>query len=172
MVQEGFETEDGKKLIEKRGIEVGNIFQLGLHYSSKMRDALFTDENGKRQPYYMGCYGFGLARTLTTIAEKSYDDRGIIWPESVAPFQVQLVSLKENDKAEKVYQELLDAGVEVLYDDRDDVSAGQKFADADLIGIPVRLVVSQKTQDKIEFKKRTEKESELLSIEEVLKRLG
>jgi prolyl-tRNA synthetase len=172
MVQEGYVTEKGKKMAEKRGIEVGNIFQLGYHYSTKMRDALFTDENGKKQPYYMGCYGFGLARTLTTIVEKYNDDKGITWPASVAPFQVCLISLKENEKAEKVYKELMDAGIEVLFDDREDASAGQKFADADLIGIPVRLVVSQKTGDKIEFKKRTEKESELVSFDEVLKRLG
>jgi len=169
--QEGLLAPNGKKLIEKRGIEVGNIFQLGLHYSTKMRDALFTDEKGTKQPYYMGCYGFGLARTLTTIVEKHHDDRGITWPESVAPFLVHLISIKENEKAEKVYQQLLNAGVEVLFDDRDEASAGQKFADADLIGIPVRLVVSQKTGDKIEFKRRTEKESELVTLEEILKRL-
>ena len=84
---------------------------------------------------------------------------------------MHLISIKENEKAQKVYQQLLDAGIEVLFDDRDEASAGQKFADADLIGIPVRLVVSQKTEDKVEFKKRTEKESELLSFEEILKRL-
>lgn len=171
LVRDDCVTQDGKKLIARRGIEVGNVFQLGLHYSSRMKDALFTDENGEKQPYYMGCYGIGLARTLATVVELSHDDRGITWPESVAPFQVHLISLKENEKAEKVYQELLDAGVEVLFDDREDVTAGAKFADADLIGIPVRLVISQKTGDKIEFKKRTEKETELLSLEEILKKL-
>jgi prolyl-tRNA synthetase len=176
MVQEGFLTEDGKKLVEKRGIEVGNIFQLGHHYSTKMRDALFTDEHGKKQPYYMGCYGFGLARTLTTIVEKYHDDRGITWPESVAPFQVHLIGITNNEsgikkKVEEVYQKLLDSGIDVLYDDREEVTVGAKFADADLIGMPVRLVVSQKTGDKIEFKKRTAKESELISIEDILKRL-
>jgi prolyl-tRNA synthetase len=172
--KEGFLAPNGKKLIEKRGIEVGNIFQLGHHYSTKMQDALFTDEKGKKQPYYMGCYGFGLARTLTTVVEKYHDDKGIIWPECVAPFQVHLIGITKNElgikkKAEEVYQKLLDAGIEVLYDDRDELAPGVKFADADLIGIPVRLVVSQKTGDKIEFKKRTEKEPEMLSIEEVLK---
>jgi len=168
--KEGFLAPNGKKLIEKRGIEVGNIFQLGHHYSAKMRDALFTDENGKKQPYYMGCYGFGLARTLTTIVEKYHDDRGITWPQSVAPFQVHLISIKENEKAEEVYNKLSDAGIEVLYDDREDLSAGQKFADADLVGIPVRLVVSQKSGDKIEWKNRTKKETELLTRDEVLTR--
>ncbi len=171
IAKEGYIAPNGKKLIERRGIEIGNIFQLGLHYSTKMRDALFTDEHGKKQPYYMGCYGFGLARTLTTIVEKYHDERGIMWPEHVAPFQVHLISLKENEKAQEVYTKFLDAGIEVLYDDREEVSAGQKFADADLIGIPVRLVVSQKTGDKIEFKKRIEKETELLSFEDVLKPL-
>ncbi|MGH7203855.1 MAG: His/Gly/Thr/Pro-type tRNA ligase C-terminal domain-containing protein, partial [Candidatus Levyibacteriota bacterium] len=126
---------------------------------------------GNEKPYYMGCYGIGVGRTLATIVEKYHDDRGMMWPASVAPYQVYLVSLKENEKAEKVYKELIDAGIEVLYDDREDISAGQKFADADLIGIPVRLVISAKTADKTEFKKRTEKETELLSLEEVLKRL-
>ncbi|MGH2637961.1 MAG: proline--tRNA ligase, partial [Rhabdochlamydiaceae bacterium] len=86
LAKEGYTAPNGKKLIEKRGIEVGNIFQLGFHYSTKMHDALFTDEKGKKQPYYMGCYGFGLARTLTTIVEKYHDEKGIIWPESVAPY--------------------------------------------------------------------------------------
>ncbi|HVA96089.1 MAG TPA: proline--tRNA ligase [Candidatus Acidoferrales bacterium] len=176
MVQEGLVTEDGKKLFEKRGIEVGNIFQLGFHYSTKMHDALFTDETGKKQPYYMGCYGFGLARTLTTIVEKYHDDRGIAWPEDVAPFQVHLIGIMNQEsgiraKADEVYKKLLDVRIEVLYDDREDVTAGAKFADADLIGIPVRLVVSQKSGDKIEWKNRTKKETELLTLEEVLKRL-
>jgi len=169
--KEGFLAPNGQKLIEKRGIEVGNIFQLGLHYSTKMRDALFTDEKGQKQPFYMGCYGFGLARTLSTIVEKYHDDKGIVWPASVAPFQVHLISLKENQKAEEVYKKLQDVGIEVLFDDREETSAGQKFADADLIGIPVRLVISAKTGDKIEFKKRTEKETELLITDEIITRL-
>lgn len=171
LAREGDETTDGKKLIEKRGIEVGNIFQLGLHYSTRMKDAMFTDEAGKRQPYYMGCYGFGLARTLTTVVEKHHDDKGIVWPKNVAPFDVHLISLRENEKAEEMYKKLTDAGIEVLYDDREDVGAGAKFADADLIGIPVRLVVSQKTEGKIEWKERTKSDTELLSFDEVLQRL-
>jgi prolyl-tRNA synthetase len=175
--KEGFVAPNGKKLIEKRGIEVGNIFQLGHHYSKKMHDALFTDENGKKRPYYMGCYGFGLARTLTTIVEKYHDDKGIIWPDAVAPYQLHLIGLMIQDlvmkeKVDKVYNDLLKRGIEVLYDDRDDVSAGQKFADADLIGIPVRLVVSPKTGDKIEFKKRNENTTKLLTLDEVIKNLG
>ncbi|HWY79047.1 MAG TPA: proline--tRNA ligase [Candidatus Sulfotelmatobacter sp.] len=171
LAKAGYNAPNGKKLIEKRGIEVGNIFQLGFHYSSKMKDALFTDENGKKQPYYMGCYGFGLARTLTTIVEKHYDDKGIIWPKSVAPFQVHLISIRENEKTNDVYIKLQEAGVEVLYDEREDVSAGQKFADADLIGIPVRLVVSTKTEDKIEYKERGKIETKLLTLHEVIEQI-
>jgi prolyl-tRNA synthetase len=175
LAKAGYRTSDGKKLVEKRGIEVGNIFQLGFHYSSRMKGATFTDVDGQQKPYYMGCYGIGLARTLATIVEMSHDDRGIIWPESVAPYQVHLVGitsqeLRIKNSAEEVYQKLQKAGIEVLYDDREDVSAGAKFADADLIGIPVRLVISQKTGDKIEWKKRTTKETELLSLDDILRR--
>lgn len=176
LAKEGYETETGKKLIAKKGIEVGNIFQLGFHYSSKMHGASFKDSEGKEQPYYMGCYGIGVARTLASIVEIHNDDKGIVWPKSVAPFQVHLVSIMNNElsiknKADEVYKKLLDAGVEVLYDDRETVSAGAKFADADLIGIPVRLVVSPKTGDKIEWKERVQTETELLTLDEVLKRL-
>lgn len=169
LAKAGYVTKDGKKLIEKRGIEVGNIFQLGFHYSSKMAGATFRDADGKEQPYYMGCYGIGLARTLATVVETSHDDRGILWPEAVSPYQVHLVGL--NEKAAEVYEKLQKAGVEVLFDDRD-VSAGEKFADADLLGIPVRLVVSNKSGEQIEYKKRNEKEAKLLSFEEVVERLS
>lgn len=171
LAKAGYVTADGKKLVEKRGIEVGNIFQLGFHYSTKMKGATFTDEEGKQKPYYMGCYGIGLARTLATIVEKYHDEKGIVWPKAVAPFAVHLISIRENEKTERVYKQLLDAGVEVLYDDRAEVSAGQKFADADLIGIPVRLVISPKTGERIEWKERDSKETELLSLDEVFKKL-
>src|SRR5262249_26314610 len=152
------------------GIEVGNIFQLGLHYSSKMKDATFTDAEGKKQPYYMGCYGIGIGRTLATIAEISHDDKGILWPKSVAPFAVHLISLKANEKADEVYKKLQEAGIEVLYDDRE-IGAGEKFADADLIGIPVRLVISAKTGDQIEWKERSKSETELFSVDTVIQQL-
>jgi len=171
LAKAGYVAENGQKLIEKRGIEVGNIFQLGFHYSTKMKDALFTDEAGKKQPYYMGCYGFGLARTLTTIVEQYHDDKGILWPKAIAPFAVHLISLRSDEKAEEVYVTLQESGVEVLYDERDDVAAGAKFADADLLGIPVRLVISQKTGEKIEWKERAGEVVELLSLEEVLHKL-
>ena len=148
-------------MIEKKGVEVGNIFQLGYHYTKLMKDATFIDKDGQKKPYYMGCYGLGLARTLATIVEKNNDERGIIWPKTVTPYHVHLVGLNLNekpvlDKASAVYKELSEAGVEVLFDDREEVRAGEKFADADLIGIPVRLVISAKTGNTIEWKERTQ----------------
>jgi prolyl-tRNA synthetase len=172
MAQDGFLAPNGKsQLIEKQGIEVGNIFQLGLHYTNLMSGATFTDRDGQGKPYYMGCYGIGLGRTLAAIIEKHHDDKGITWPEVVAPFQVQLISLAGTEKrAEEVYSQLSKADIEVLWDDRDE-SAGVKFADADLIGNPVRLVVSTRTKDQVEWKKRTDKKIELLDLKTVIKRL-
>jgi prolyl-tRNA synthetase len=172
MAQDGYLTEDGsQRLIEKRGIEVGNIFQLGYHYSSKMEGATFIDQDGKEKPYYMGCYGIGIGRTMAAIVEKYNDDRGIIWPEAVAPFQVHLVSLAGSDqKAEAIYNRLRDTRIDVLWDDRSE-AAGVKFTDADLIGVPIRLVISERNKDKIEWKRRDSKNAELLSLDEVLERL-
>ncbi len=169
MAQDGFESPDGHgKLHEKHGIEVGNIFQLGYHYTNLMKDATFTDNDGTQKPYYMGCYGIGLGRTMAAIVEKYHDERGIIWPENIAPYNVHLISLPGGEKqAEEVYDKLSKEGIEVLWDDRD-VRAGEKFADADLIGIPVRLVVSEKTGDKIEWKERADEKNELLSVDEVI----
>lgn len=173
LAKENYETINNDKLIGKKGIEVGNIFQLGLHYSSKMKDANFIDKDGKEKPYYMGCYGIGIGRTVATIVEKYHDEKGIIWPEAVSPFQVHLIGLDLKDKeifsrANKVYAALKEKKIEVLFDDREDVTAGEKFADADLIGIPVRLVVSKRSGYKIEFKKRTEKKSELLNLDDII----
>ncbi len=171
MAQPGFKTKDGTSvLVEKRGIEVGNIFQLGYHYSKKMQNATFTSESGEQEPFYMGCYGFGIGRTLATVVEKYHDDRGIIWPESIAPYQVHLVSLQGGEEQAAIaYERLQAAGVEVLWDEREE-SAGVKFADADLLGIPTRLIISKKTGDQVEWKARTSKESELISLEECLER--
>jgi len=173
MAQDGFLAPDGKnKLIEKRGIEVGNIFQLGLHYTNLMSGATFADKDGQDKPYYMGCYGIGLGRAMASVIEKHHDDRGIIWPEAIAPFQAQLISLAgAEEKAKEVYNRLLKANIEVLWDDRDE-SAGVKFADADLIGNPVRLVVSPRTKNQIEWKKRTNKETELIDLDIVVERLS
>lgn len=171
MAEEGFIAPAGGALLEKRGIEVGNIFQLGYHYSTKMKNAVFIDQDGKTKPYYMGCYGIGLGRTMAAVVETHTDDRGIIWPDSIAPYQVHLVSLKGGEEqAEQLYRQLLKAGVEVLWDDRD-LSAGAKFADADLIGIPTRLVVSQKTAGQVEWKRRDTKTAEVISEQEVMSRL-
>lgn len=171
--QDGFMTEDGQqKWQEKRGIEVGNIFQLGYHYTRLMKEATFVDEDGQSKPYYMGCYGIGLGRTLATIVEKYHDEKGIIWPKVVAPYQVHLISLKGAEtQAEVVYKRLVDIKIEVLWDEREE-SPGVKFADADLIGVPVRLVVSPRNGDKVEWKARDKEETELLSIDEVVKKLN
>ena len=160
------------KLEEKQAIEVGHIFQLGYYYTKLMKGADFIDEDNKRKPFYMGCYGIGLGRLMATIVEIHNDKKGIIWPQEAAPFNVHLISLKgTNQKAKKVYQQLISDGFEVLYDDRNDVSAGEKFADADLIGIPVRLVISRKTGDTIEWKYRQSDKAELLQYNEVVRRL-
>lgn len=174
LAKEGYISRDGKKLTEKKGIEVGNIFQLGLHYSSKMKGASYIDRDGKEKLYYMGCYGIGIGRTMATVVEKFHDEKGIIWPGAVAPFQIHLVGLDLKDesiksKAGKIYKELLDNKVDVLFDDREDVTAGEKFSDADLIGVPIRLVVSRRTGDKIEYKKRNSKETRLLTLLDLLK---
>jgi len=167
-------TEDGKELLEGRGIEVGNIFQLGTHYSSKMAGAVFTDQDGKTKPFYMGCYGIGVGRTMGTLVEVHHDENGIIWPKSVTPYHVHLISLGTEqavlDEAEKVYQELEEAGITVLFDDRDE-RAGVKFKDADLIGIPLRLVLSGRTLEKksAEWKERDKKEAIEVPLKDLAK---
>ena len=133
-----------------------------------MKGAVFIDADGREKPYYMGCYGIGIGRTLATIVEKYHDAKGILWPREVAPFAAHLISLPGGEaKARELYQKLTHAGIEVLWDDRD-VSAGTKFADCDLIGIPYRIVVSQKTGDKIEFKERKSSETKLAGLDDLL----
>ncbi len=158
-----------KKFREDKAVEVGNIFKLKTKYSSPF-EYRYKDEKGESKEVVMGCYGIGLNRLMGTIVEVLADDKGIVWPESVAPFQVHLLCLSEStkEKADKIYENLLAAGVEVLYDNRD-ISAGEKFADADLIGIPFRLVVSEKTGGKIEIKKRNETAIKLIDEEELIK---
>jgi prolyl-tRNA synthetase len=166
----------GGEYIEKRGIEVGNIFQLGHHYSSLMRDAEFTNQAGEREKYYMGCYGIGVGRTMAAIAEVLSDDRGLVWPENIAPARVYLATIGADNKvteaANSLYESLQKNGIEVLYDDRD-VRPGEKFADADLIGIPYRVVISEKTigTDQIEVKQRTGSEVELIKPADFVKQL-
>ncbi len=159
----------------EKAIEVGNIFRYGIDYSQKM-NVSFTDQNGEKQFAWFGAYGIGLTRLIGVMVEIFHDDRGIIWPESVAPFQVHLVEISNKGqeirkRADEIYEKLESSGIEVLFDDRE-AAAGEKFADADLIGIPVRLVVSDRNGDKIEFKKRAEKESELLDLSEILQKLS
>lgn len=155
----------GGKVHEKKAIEVGNIFPLGTKYSEAF-NLNFTDENGEKKPVVMGSYGIGISRLMGVLVEMFNDKNGIIWPEAVAPYQVHLLALAGADGT-AAYEHLQREGVAVLYDDRD-VSAGGKFAEADLIGIPWRVVVSPKLGDGIEIKKRGEKESRTATIKELL----
>jgi prolyl-tRNA synthetase len=160
-----------------KAIEVGNIFPYGPDKYAESMNVLFTDKTGERRPVWFGAYGIGITRLMGVLVEIFHDDRGIMWPKAVSPYQVHLIGIMNQelsikDKADEIYKKLRDSGIEVLFDDREDVGAGQKFADADLIGIPVRLVVSGKTGDQIEWKERSKKEAELLNFEEVLKLLN
>jgi len=162
----------GSNLSFARGIEVGHIFKLGTFISEKM-EAFFLSQDGEPRPAVMGSYGIGLGRLLATIVEQSHDDKGIIWPLSVAPYQVYLCPLYSNNAeattaAEKIYQALEKEGVEVLFDDRNE-SPGVKFNDADLLGIPLRLTISPRTlrSQSVEAKWRTEKEPHLLHLDSV-----
>lgn len=164
------------KLEEKRAIEVGNIFPFGTVYSQKM-GVNFTDKDGIKKPTWFGSYGIGITRAMGAIVEACHDDKGIVWPAAVSPFAVHLLCLGSEDRvreaADHLYQKLEENNVEVLYDDRPDKTAGEKFIDADLIGIPLRLVVSEKTLEKksVEFKKRNEKETRLVPLDQVLTEL-
>ena len=136
-------------------IEVANVFKLGTRYADAF-NLRYTDEHGSQRPVIMGSYGIGPSRLMATLVEVSHDDRGILWPDSVAPYRVYLAELRGKGtakRAKQVYEDLQAAGIEVLYDDRD-VSAGEKFADADLLGIPWRVIVSEKAGAKAELKRR------------------
>ncbi len=154
-------------------IEVANVFKLGTRYSEAF-NVKFLDESGVSKPVVMGSYGLGPTRVLATLVEIFHDDRGIIWPKSVAPYAVHLISLGKDSKVlvavKKLYQDLENHGVEVLYDDRE-CTPGEKFADADLIGVPVRVVVSEKTLalKKLEVKERSEEKVKMLSSAELFK---
>ena len=162
---------------EKKAVEVGNIFKLGTKYSIPF-DLKFRDKDGTEKPVIMGCYGIGLGRGMGSIVEANNDDRGIVWPKEVAPFLVHLIEMKSDKKtvkatAQKIYQDLQKQGVKVLYDDRDDKSAGEKFAEADLIGIPYRVVVSEKTlaKNSVELKERSKSEMKIVKIKQLIKTL-
>jgi prolyl-tRNA synthetase len=158
------------KIIEAKAIEVGNIFPLGTMYAEKM-GVVYAGN-----PIWLASYGIGPTRIIGTLAEIYGDEKGLSWPKSVAPYQVHLLALNNQEesvlkRANMVYERLLSENVEILYDDRIEASTGAKFNDADLIGIPVRLVISPKTGERIEWKERTSEKMEMLSLEEVVRRL-
>lgn len=164
----------GDKLREERAIEVGNIFELKTKYSGAF-ELSYKDEEGKPQPIPMGCYGIGLGRVMGAVVEALADEKGIVWPEQIAPFRVHLLNLSSdnedvNKAATALYSEFVTKGVEVLYDDRAGVSAGEKFKDSDLLGIPTRVVVSKKTlaENKFEVKDRKSGEVSMRTKKELL----
>ncbi|MBR0468999.1 MAG: proline--tRNA ligase [Mogibacterium sp.] len=162
----------GKPVKFRRGIEVGQIFKLGLKYSESM-NATFKDENGVDHPYWMGCYGIGITRSMQAIVEQHHDDKGIIWPLSVAPYHVIVTVVKSHDETQMqvaydIEKKLEALGVEVMVDDRDE-RPGVKFNDADLIGIPIRITVGKfAAEGKVEYKLRREEAHELMTIEEAI----
>lgn len=161
---------DRAELAEVKAAEVGNIFSLGTKYSDAI-GLRFNDEQGRSQPVVMGSYGIGPARVMAVIAELMADEQGLVWPAEVAPYQYHLIALGSPasfEQAETLYQKLTQAGQSVLFDDRDE-RAGAKLADADLIGLPVRLVVSDKTNQQIEYKKRSSQQTRLLDLGQLLK---
>lgn len=160
------------ELQEVKSAEVGNIFNFGTEKSEQM-DVTFADQNDKKQPVFLGSYGIGITRVMGVIAELMSDDKGLVWPENIAPAKVYIARLGDEDSvvkaADDLYDKLSGLGVEVLYDDRD-VRAGQKFGDADLMGIPYRVVISAKTlqNNEYELKKRTEDDVKMLNIKDLL----
>ena len=157
-------------LAENKAVEVGNIFKLGSKFSKPFNFS-YLDKDGQAQDIIMGCYGIGISRILGTIVEVHHDQRGIIWPKSVAPFNVHLISFQSDERAEKIYQKLLSEGISVLYDDRNDIGLGEKLADADLIGCPYRLIVSPKNEEnkQVEFKERSKDKIEMIDEENLIK---
>ncbi|HRV75792.1 MAG: prolyl-tRNA synthetase [Candidatus Nomurabacteria bacterium] len=162
------------ELVEEKAVEVGNIFSLGTKFSGSL-GLTYNDEHGLDKEVVMGSYGIGISRLLGVIVEVHSDMRGLVWPESVAPFKYHLVTIAQSEddesykKSEELYNKLIERGEEVLWDDRMDVRPGEKFADADLIGCSIRIVVSPKTlgEDSVEVKLRSEEESKLVKFEEV-----
>lgn len=169
----------GQPLELVRSVEAGHVFQLGLRYSSTMPGATFTGEDGDERPFWMGCYGIGVSRLMAVIAEANHDDAGLIWPAPVAPYDVHLLSLGADRSAEvaaaasALYEELTAAGLAVLFDDRD-ASAGVKFADADLIGLPTQLVVGKKGLERgiVERKDRATGDRDEVPLDKAAAMLG
>jgi len=172
--KKGYLSPDGKgKLVAKRGIEIGHVFKLGNVYSSKM-GANYTNEDGGHNEILMGCYGIGVGRLLAAAVEANHDDYGMLLPRAIAPYEIYFAGLNLNDpdiadKAEMIYETLQDAGYEVLFDDRD-APPGVKFKDADLLGIPARVVISTRSLENggVEVKSRTSKDSEIVAVSDVL----
>ncbi len=165
-------------LRKEKAIEVGNIFELKTKYS-KPFNLVYKGEDGSDKDVIMGCYGIGLGRLMGTVVEVTSDEKGMVWPEEIAPFKVHLLELASSDaevskKAKEVYEMLNSAGIETLHDDRGDKTAGEKFADADLIGIPYRVLVSEKSLKAggVEVKKRTEKDSSIVAIDKIIAELS
>lgn len=161
----------GSDFRKEKAVEVGNIFKLKSKFAEDF-NLKFKDKDGNEKFVIMGCYGIGLGRLLGAIAEINHDEKGLIWPESVSPFKVHLIEIRES--AKEIYKDLQKAGIEALYDDRDDATAGEKFADADLLGIPYRAVVSEKTvaQGKIELKNRKTGEIKMIDAKELIVNLS
>ena len=158
------------EITEEKAIEVGNIFSLGFKFSTPF-DLTYKNDKGEDVPVFMGSYGIGVTRLMGTVVEILSDEKGIVWPREVAPFQVHLVGLGEDmSEAEALYEQLLNKGIEVLFDDRIGVSAGEKFADADLLGMPLRVVVSKRSIENggAEIKGRTETAGRIVSLTEVV----
>jgi prolyl-tRNA synthetase len=164
--------ECNQKMVSYKAIEIGNIFDLGQKFCKDF-SFFYIDRNGEKKMPITACYGIGTSRLIGSIVETNNDQRGIVWPELVAPFQIHLISIDRNE-SDQLYQKLIDKGVEVLYDNREDKSAGEKFADADLMGIPLRVVVSEKTlkEKSVEVKKRNQEKAELVSLDNFLENYG
>lgn len=165
LVKMGHKKED---FVSKKAAEVGNIFTFGTAKCEQM-NLLFTDKDGVRKPVFLGSYGIGVTRLMGVLTEVYADEKGLVWPENVAPFKVHLLSFKQDEKAKEIYEKLTSGGIEVLFDDRD-VSIGVKLNDADLLGIPHRVLITEKslTAGGVEYKKRTDSESEIMTIEQLL----
>lgn len=157
---------DQESLKQERAIELAHVFKLGSKYSETL-DLKFTDEGGAQKPVIMGCYGLGLDRLIAAVVEQSHDECGIIWPETIAPYKVYLIDL-EGSRGQEIYDDLKKAGVEVLFDDRP-LHAGVKFLDADLLGIPYRVVISEKTlkEKQAEIKPRDQEKSSLIDLDKI-----
>lgn len=158
-------------LVEKKAIEIGNIFPLKTKYSQPF-NLTFTDKNGDRKLVMMGCYGIGISRLMGTIVEVHNDEKGIIWPKTVAPFLLHLIDIggsQTQDQAYQLYRKLSGLGVEVIWDDRENVTPGEKFADCDLMGMPLRLVISEKLDARIEIRERKSGKVEVVALSELVR---